>query len=244
MSLTEYQAPNKHGRYRPLPPPEVWLDNPYQVWCPTIVDERGIPKPDETLEQVLSLLAPGYRGIKNVNTNHFAYPDYLYPNLPSSEANPHEYRNQTPLTRLMPIDIHNFLHLMLEPPPRPSKEVMSYSIEAWRVAKRLFNQARVIRAADDKFEMRVRDLKNNPGMKDKVSIYDDTDLEYLIDNLDKRLRGFDERIEAYEGLPHEFKLAEIDPNLEPVQLANQIVVALGKIVMPQIVRPAAIAEAA
>jgi hypothetical protein len=244
MSFAEYKAPNKYGRCRLLPPPEFWLEDPYRVWCPTIVDERGIPKPDETLSQVLSLLAPGYRGIHDINTNHFAYPSYLYLNLPNAEVNPHEYKNQTPLTRLMPVDIHNFLHLVLEPSKPPSNEVMSYSIEAWRVAKQLFIHAKSIKRADVLFELRSQDLRNNPGLKYKAGDNDDTDMAYLLANLDNRLRGFDERLGAYEELPDEFKPAEIDPNLEPTQLAKRVVATLGRIVTPQIVRPSALDLAA
>jgi hypothetical protein len=239
MSVAEYSAPNKYGSFRPLPPPEFWLEDPYKVWCPSIVDDRGIPKPDETLNQVLSLLAPGYRGIKAINKNHFAYPGYLYPNTPSEAVNPHEYRNQTPLTRLMPIDIHNFLHLVLEPSTPPSEEVMSESIEAWQQAKRLFNQARSIKRADELYATRIRNLRNNPEIKEKIGESDDTDLEYLLSNIDNRLRGFEDRIEAYEKVPEEFKPVNIDHNLEPVILAGQIVLVLGRVVLPQVVRPSA-----
>jgi hypothetical protein len=244
MSVGEYSAPNKYGRFRPLPPPDFWLEDPYKIWCPTIVDDRGIPQPDETLSQILSLLAPEYRGIKDINKNHFAYPGSLYPNTPYEAVNPHEYRNQTPLTRLMPIDIHNFLHLVLEPSTPPPKEVMSESIEAWQKAKRLFNQARAIKRADELYATRIRNLRNNPGIKEKIGESDDTDLEYLLSNIDNRLRGFEDRIEAYESVPEEFRPVNIDSDLEPVMLAEQIVSVLGKVVLPQVVRPSALELAA
>jgi hypothetical protein len=244
MSYETNGIKNVYGRYRPLPPKEVWLEDPYSVWCPTITDERGIPKPDETLAQVLSLLEPSYTGIKDINTNHFAYPLRNYPNLSDAAVNPHEYRNQAPLIRLLPIDIHNFLHLVLEPSKRPSEEVMSYSIEAWQVAKRLFVQAKGIQKADNLFAKRVRTLKNNPGIKSKVGENDETDFEYLVSNMHKRLRGFDEKMEAYDDLPTEFKPAQINPNLAPERLAEDIIIKLGHYVIPQVVRPARLQEAA
>jgi hypothetical protein len=221
-----------------LPPQSAWLVDVYDPRnrVESAVDYRNVVQPDTTNEAVLGMLDPSYLGSRKPNLNHYVFPEHDYKGRQIGKLALVRYRNLTPLTRYLPADIHNLFTLVVEEPPMPEPEVMSYMIEAWQVAHNLFEKAKDIKEAQQMFGKRLNDIaKGYVTRKDDDRI----NMEYLRSEYKRQFRLFDYFVEDYATLPDEFKPTEIDVSLKPNQLATNVVKQLGRYLTPQVVRPPA-----
>lgn len=239
------------GIWRPresrwLPDQRYWLADPFSPSnrIESSVDERGVVQPDATNAAVLTLLDPSYRGSRKVNLNDYVFPESEYKGRFIGSLSLVRYRNLPPNTRYLPIDIHNLFTIVVEAPAMPEPEVMSYSIEAWRVARNLFLKAAKIKEAERLVQARENDIRLFPGLVARNPSKIDLDREYLTDAYNHQFSRFDDFLEDYASLPDEFRPADIDLNADPRELAGNIVTTLGTIITPQTVRPPALAQAA
>lgn len=128
-----------------LPPPDAWRfipgkDEP----LPTPLDERGLVDIDALIALVKATVDPQHtwQSDQTTNIHHLYWEQSRYPDTPSESVNPKEFRS-TPINQIViPTVFHNWLHKVTEAPAIPSREVMGYRIEAYRVVQKLLRSAR------------------------------------------------------------------------------------------------------
>lgn len=178
-------------RYTPpstfLPPRELWLHDPVsEGLLPTPTDERGLVDTDALIALMKTTVAPGYDWRSPfTDVHHLQWPDRWYPRDEQSLETPHVFRNLSISKVVVPRIFHNWVHRITEPPVMPDDEVMSYRIDAQRVAVSLFQE-----------------VKNSKTAARRTGL-DDAGLERL---LMRRFDSFSEKFEQAKQIPREFQL--------------------------------------
>jgi len=127
-----------------LPPPDVWVHDPYKDdHIDTPLDERGLVDTGELIRLMKLSVDPSYTWDSPfTDEHHLQWPNRWYDNNPDQEISPQRFRNLTISKIDTPRIFHNWVHLITEPPPVPTEEVMRYRIEAQNVAISLFRVAK------------------------------------------------------------------------------------------------------
>lgn len=205
-----------------LPPREFWLlpDEPFE----TPVDERGIVDIERLVQQVKSTIDPAYIWQQSDSTHHFYWPAVLYSHDDKWLSDKKTYSTgrfrELPIHKgELPREFENWLHLVSLPPAVPSREVMQYRTEAWRVAASLFASARRVVLWEKRAEKRSQYIQRHP----EVIMHENDDAfarEYIADILDKHFRGVERHMDELERIPPEFRLVE--PCDSPKELATNL----------------------
>lgn len=140
------------------PPRDAWLIAPCNRLekLPTPIDERGLVLIPDLIAAVDELVDPSFTWpLTNPPPDiHHAYWEAAwYPKVSrASIINPRYFR-ELPVHKVrVPRMFHNWLHLVTIPPKRPSIEVMAYRVEAFRVARQLFELASNALALENNFD--------------------------------------------------------------------------------------------
>lgn len=179
-----------------IPPPDVWLINPKRDLIPTPLDERGIVDLPELISDIKKTVDSNYDWPSPFNDkHHLQWPRRWYPDIEYKRdcPNPYEFRHLGIGVVRVPRYFHNWTHLITEPPPPPSEEVMTYRIEAQRVAVSLFRSV-----TDIKREGRDLNLSG-------VALND-----YVLSKLEHRFEDYVKRVEIAKKQPKEFHVVEYD----------------------------------
>ncbi len=173
-----------------LPPPDLWLYNPYaEGRIPTPVDDRGLVDMTELIKQTKKTVDPSYSWESGyTDIHHLQWPNAEYAYEPYSPANPHTFRNLAISKLRTPRIFHNWIHTITLPPPMPTAEVMRYRIEAQRVVLAL---ARVVNFCET---LSLKDEISEAKLKGR-----------LIENFDE----FNEVLEDARSVPREFQLINL-----------------------------------
>src|SRR5215216_6283145 len=109
-----------------LPPPDVWLHNPYKSdLIPTPVDERGLVDLRELIKVMKATVAPEYDWRSPfTDDHHLQWPNRWYESIPDSEYNPQRFRGLMISRADTPRVFHVWTHLITEPPPVPDDDIM------------------------------------------------------------------------------------------------------------------------
>lgn len=185
---------------------------------PTPVDERGLVLLPELIEAVKSTVDPVYvwpQGRQHESTHHLYYEKGDYPREDGNEFDPYAFRNLAIHKVELPRVFENWLHLVAEKPQRPSREVMAYRIESWRVAKELFRSASSVVL----WEKHAR-RRQQYAPEEAAATGDLYAIEYMEEVIDRHLRGVDRHIDALQRIPPEFRLVE--PANTPRDLAREL----------------------
>lgn len=128
-----------------VPPPEVWRFTPGKDEpLPTPMDERGLVDVDRLIGLVQSTIEPefSWESSARPDAHHLYWEHNRYPGKPDESINPEEFCNLSINQVIVPRMFHNWLHMVTEEPPVPSKESMHYRIEAHNVVRKLLRNAR------------------------------------------------------------------------------------------------------
>lgn len=128
-----------------LPPKEFWAFDPREkpeqkIYTP--LNERGLVDVPNLIKAIRSTIDPEYIWFNATNDHHLFWEAEDYPYSPGTPGNPGLFRNLAINKLRAPLDFHGWLHEVTYEPPVPSPEVRAYRIEAWRVARSLFEKAR------------------------------------------------------------------------------------------------------
>jgi hypothetical protein len=217
-----------------LPPFDARLIDPSKERIDTPVDDRGLIDVDQLIQAVQETVDPEYLWPHSLSIHHFYWPEASYPYDKSVDAvsNPAIFRDLPRNKGLVPRVFENWLHQVTLPPPTPNPEVMSYRVEAWRVAKSLYLNARDTVRWEKRARRRAEYVQQNPGvLKEEFDGEDIIGEEAIQDILDHYFRGAEHNVARLERIPPEFRL--FDPS-KPIQaLATE----LGQLVVPKHLRP-------
>lgn len=116
------------------------------------VDDRGVVKVFATLEAALFQLDPDYAiPFDRCDTHHFVWEKENYAAARNGgSAIPLEYREIPFHKGYMPRQLHNFIHAVIAPPPKPSLEVMESRVRAAKLARHLFKMAQLAARYDQR----------------------------------------------------------------------------------------------
>ncbi|HVV66730.1 MAG TPA: hypothetical protein VHB72_01510 [Candidatus Saccharimonadales bacterium] len=212
-----------------LPPRELWRASPNDP-IETPVDDRGIVDVPKLIGLVKDSVEPEYVWQLPDNTHHFYWyaARYSYDDKWTSDKKHYSagrFRDLSIHKAELPREFENWLHLITLPPPVPSREVMQYRIDSWRVAVNLFGSVRRVVMWEKRAQKRANYTARNP---DVVS-YDEGDIfgeEYMETILDRQFRGVERHMSELEQVPPEFRL--VQPANTPKELATQLGRIVGK----------------
>lgn len=212
-----------------LPPQEFRLLPPGER-IETPVDDRGIVDVGKLIDAVKSTIEPGYEWRGPDSTHHFEWPAFRfsYDDVWVSDGKVYSagrFRDLPIHKGELPREFENYTHEITHWPLVPSREVMQYRIEAWRVAASLFKSARRVVLWEKRAKKRASYVERNP----EVLSYDEGDIfaaEYMEDIIDKHFRGVERHMSELERVPPEFRLVE--PADSPRELATQLGRFVGK----------------
>jgi hypothetical protein len=182
---------NDHKHSRHLPPPDVWVHNPYtDGLLPTPIDGRGLVDTKGLISLMRSTVDSSYNWQSPFSDeHHLQWPNRWYDFYIDDSTTEQVFRN-LPMNKVrMPRVLHSWIHRTTEPPEKPSHDAMRYQIEAQQVALSLF---RVVR--EPKRLARHRD-------------YDQEGTERL---LNQRFDAFASICEQAKLLPPEFQIIDSD----------------------------------
>lgn len=111
------------------------------------VDDRGVVDIFKTVELALCLVADDYiwpRHEKTPDVHHFVWErDWYHPRHFNGSPIPRDYRDSIPFHKgYMPRQMHDFLHVVIKPPPVPDFSVMEARVNDYKLAAKLFDTAR------------------------------------------------------------------------------------------------------
>lgn len=191
-----------------LPPREVIL-SPFASGekLDTPLDSRGLVDFEALVQTVNATVDPTYTwppcpsrlNSKRNNLHHLQWPNAWYMNMDESLAFRKEFRELSISKAVLPIRFHNWVHIVTQPPPVPSKEVCQYRIEADRVMRKLFQCAQISAQL-----LRKDDLSKQSQKR-----------------LLRRLSAYDETLEEVRKLPEEF--LQIQPDEFIVRTPEDII---------------------
>lgn len=200
-----------------LPPPDMRLYNPgKEGLLDTPLDERGLVDLNRLVALGKSTVdaAFGWQSREN-DVHHLQWVGRYYDIADAFvEADTHVFRNLVNRKAYVPRLFHNWVHYITAPPPVPSDEVMSYSIDAQRVAMSLARTAGL-----------ATKLTRNVRMSEAR----------LRERLDQEFENYNLYIENAREVPREFSLVAIDEleaqTVDDMLLANK---RLGKLALDRI----------
>ena len=187
----------------------------------TPIDGRGLIDTTQHVDLVKQTLSSRIDW-KNHATNmhHFYWPARDYADTSEDPTSLESTFRNLPIHKgIMPVQFHNWLHRISEPPELPSKEVMEYRVEAWGVAARLFDAVR-------SYKRKTRSLTEfflQDQAKSSIEELSDVDREVLDDLYSEFFETYPTLHQKLYEVPGEFQL--VDPD-QPFELINK---QLGKI---------------
>ncbi len=217
-----------------LPPRQLQLRDPAK-WEDMILpeeytDDRGLIVPSQLIEVVKGSVDPTYEWPDGLSIHHLYWPAswYSYEDTPDCRRSSGTFR-QLPIHKaLLPRVFENWLHAITVPPNVPEPDVIQFRIDAWNVAKDLFQTARETIAHEKLARRRRAYVATNPHvLKTDFNGFDKIGEEYIQEEYERNFRGWDQILERYEEIPEEFRLIEID---QPIDV---IAKSLGKLVAPK-----------
>lgn len=216
-----------------LPPPDARLINPEKEKIKTPIDERGLIDTQKLISEVKATIDTGFEWPTGLSIHHLYWPKFWYNEMSiyyDSDC-PRTFRELPIHKALLPRVFENWLHLITTPPEIPSSEVMHYRLEAWQVAKSLFQSARNNISHQKLAKNRRSYIKTNPSvLKAEFNGVDCIGEEYIASVFEKNFRSLEEAQQQNESIPAEFRLIETDMPTEIIARN------LGKLVVPQSMR--------
>lgn len=195
-----------------LPPPEVWLINPFREQLITPVDDRGLIIVDQLIADVKATIDPAYTWPGGTEIHHLYYLSSRYPDdkSVSPEDNPSVFRNLAVHKAVMPRIFEAWLHEIMIPAAVPTLEVRRNRVLSWWTARNLFKAAQEMLTWEERVRIRRLDVAVNPERVEEfegVDIYGELYMRQIMeDNFD---RLFSHLIKN-EEIPPEFRLIKAE----------------------------------
>jgi hypothetical protein len=209
-----------------VPPEQYWAFNPWENpnrKLDTPVDERGIVDVPKLIQAVRSTVDPEYNWMSIKNVHHLYYEEDEYPYIHKADHNPHRFRNLPTSKILAPIDFHGWAHEVMVKPEPPSDEIMAYRIDAWNVARRLFNKAREVVQTEKHTRRRCRKVAEDSSFLNKA--YNGEDVfgaAFLKSEYEANFIAFAEHLKDYKRIPEEFHVVDLANPESPRQVATDL----------------------
>lgn len=212
-----------------LPPRDLQLIDPHKEKIDTPVDARGIIDISQLVTNVKATVDSSYVWPDGLSVHHLYWPGSAYSHENDENAvDASVFRNLPIHKALLPRVFENWLHRITLPPDVPDPEVMQYRIEAWNIAKDLFQSARETVLHDKLTRQRRAYITTNPEvLKAEFNGEDRIGEEYIQSEYEKNFRGWEYVCKRHERIPEEFRLLQLDG--PPEVLARN----LGKLVVPR-----------
>jgi hypothetical protein len=216
-----------------LPPRDAWLIDPSREQIQTPTNEWGFVDIKKHIEVVKSTIDSGYRWSKNkTNCHHLYWPASSYSRKPGEDHvySPEDFRELPISKTMLPVQFHNWLHRISEPPEKLPEDVMHMATESFHTHKELFEEARrlvrlqkhieKINQADGPLTLAPIDYQQ--GLRPETSFHE------LLEMQNEKIYSVQMCLGQLAMIPEEFKLAEIKPEHSPQLVAR----LLGKIAAP------------
>ena len=206
-----------------LPPREVWLINPYVDKIDTPLNQHGLVDQKKLVAELRATVDASYTWPSlSFNPHHFQWAAEKYGRdaLPLTGVVPASARDIPPLKGRLPRVLENWLHIVSLEPPVPEEEVLYYSLEAWQVAKGLFE------CGSDNSIWQRRDKRRKRMLNEKPTIrqrYDGTDKDgdgFLGMVQEGNQRAYDLYLERLNKIPPEFRL--VQPETSPKRVGDKV----------------------
>ncbi len=179
-----------------LPPKHVRLIDPKKERLETPVDDRGIVDVNELISLVKATVDSNYEWPINSNEHHFYWPKSNYKHRRARiTSKMKKFRELTVSKGYLPIEFHNWMHEVVEPPPVPEVEVMEQRIEAWEIASSLFKKAR--RAAEEDLHVPYKRLIIARGKGNTLEIINNEYMSEVLFNILADQENEMEKIDSY-----------------------------------------------
>lgn len=172
-----------------LPPPEAstvilrsetgkfYVPSKWKLETP--VTERNIPVPSKILQLACETLAANYvfpplkieGSQKQYNDHHTAYPASHYYRHRSGSKIPGRYRESGSLIMRVPIQMHNYIHALFEPPPAVEMDAMEQWVKEQHSVNTLFDLGqRAIRLSRSRYDGEIDDsLRHSLQKNDRIN---------------------------------------------------------------------------
>lgn len=182
------------------------VGNNFMIQTPT--DDRGLVEIAEHIKLVKMTLSPGINwNYQSSNIHHFYWPAHLY-NKANDNVQTQEiiFRNLPIHKGLLPIQFHNWMHRISEPPILPKPEVIEYRNESWFVANKLFQAVRKYKRQDRSLRKVYLEVSKNPELADS----DEIEIEILTDLYENFFSRYEKLHKELFNIPKEFRLVDPD----------------------------------
>lgn len=143
-----WQAPSSNVPRERLFPPSDRILLPKGERIETPIDSRGLVDLGKLVTQVVACVDEGYKWRGEEDDHHLYWFSAIYGTrnlFMQDEELGRKFRGLPLHIVRLPKELHAFVHAVTLPVEAPSKEVMAYRIESWRIAKELFNSVRIIK---------------------------------------------------------------------------------------------------
>ncbi len=197
---------------------------------PTPTDERGLVDVPRLIAAVQKTVDPEYEWPRQLSIHHFYWPEADYPYVTAGLAvdNPAVFRNLPIHRGLLPRAFENWLHIITLPPPKPSEEVMHHRVEAWNVARSLFQKVRATIQTEKLARARAEYVRQNPViLKEEFDGVDIIGEEVMQEILERHFRGTRHHLRRLQDIPPEYRF--IDPDDSLADMGRK----LGRVVVPK-----------
>ncbi|MDB5161572.1 MAG: hypothetical protein JWM52_80 [Candidatus Saccharibacteria bacterium] len=176
----------------PLPPREFWLYDPFTEGRKVLEpDSRGFVDEATLIEAVMSSIDPAYQWMQHRNLHHLQWSNSRYESLPDAAVNPQKFRELPERKSMLPLDFHQWLHLLTELPDVPSEESMYFAIEARNAVIALGNVVHFSKKT-------ASDYATSPAQRERV----------YWQMLNASMDTFGQRLDHALSLPSEFQLVD------------------------------------
>jgi hypothetical protein len=241
-----------------FPPREFWLKNPYIEKAKTPVDQYGLIIVPDLIREVKDYVDEAYLWPRRIRIHHIYYDEAWYPNDHSPEAvvNPAAFRNLAAHKARLPLAFERLIHEATIPAAVPDLEVMSYRVDAMKVATDLFESVRRVINWERMARRRAAEVKRHPEVLENrpdPENYEQTVNRAIIEEvLDHHFRGALQQLGHAVRIPPDLAFFEIDqlraalaqmerseripPELrviDPSQPREALAAQLGKLVAPK-----------
>jgi len=185
-----------------LPPLDAQLINPKKEKIPTPVDEYGLVKVGELIDNVKATVDPSYEWRQSFPDRHHFY--WIAANFPDIReegvTNPREFRELSTHKGYMFREFHNWIHEATIPPARPSEEVMRQVIDGYLATIGLYSAARTIVGVERRIKREI--------------------------DREKHLEKIQQSFAKLAVVPEALQVAKVEPHADLHTIAN----TLGKVV--------------
>lgn len=154
----------------------------------TPTDAFGIPDPLRYIEELAATLDPEYSPPGERNVHHLIHPRSAYHRYGRGSV-PYKYRESPSLMVEIPVQLHNYGHWVMSPPPMPTQEVMRQRVEEQEQINRLFAIGRAVIAAP----RWLADMHGNGAQRYRAAV------EYVADREPTAAMFFDELDRCQDG---------------------------------------------